>query len=230
MSTRSPASLLRRAGVAFVLLCLAALAGAFFVSRWVPDKQAYPMQGVDVSEAQGAIDWKRLRAAGSEFGYIRATFGATGRDTGFSRNWDDAGSAGVRRGAYHDFNLCQLAADQAANFITTVPRDATALPVAIHLDFSDGCSARPARAVVVGEVSNFIQQVEAHAEQPVMLSIDRDFEDEYKITASIDRPIWARQAFFPPDFGTHAWIMWQANPHRRADGVNGPVNWSVVRK
>lgn len=56
--------------------------------------------GLDVSEFQGAIDWPRVRAAGRQFAFIRATDG-TYHDPRFAANWAGAKAAGIVRGAYH---------------------------------------------------------------------------------------------------------------------------------
>ncbi len=46
-----------------------------------------------------------------------------------------AREAGVQAGAIHRYSLCQLATDQAANFIRHVPRRADALPAVVWLDY-----------------------------------------------------------------------------------------------
>jgi lysozyme len=147
----------------------------------------------------------------------------------FARNWAEAKNAGVKRGAYHFFTLCRLASDQATNFIATVPREAGALPPVIDLEFGGNCEARPQREVVVAEIASFIKMVEAHSEAPVTLYLTREFDDYYHISDGVDRPLWLRRVLFPPDYGTRPWIMWQANPRRRVDGIQGPVDWNVVR-
>ncbi len=101
------------------------------------------LQGVDVSEDQGAVEWWTAKAGGPDFAYLRATNGADGCDERFADNWADVHATGIRRGALHAYSLCRLAADQANNFITTVPRVDDALPPAVEIDFDPDChSAR----------------------------------------------------------------------------------------
>ena len=57
--------------------------------------------GPDVSASQGAIDWNAVAAAGHGFAFIRATSGVSTVDPQFESNWQGAGAAGLRRGAYH---------------------------------------------------------------------------------------------------------------------------------
>ena len=199
------------------------------LASWTPSRAAYPTQGVDVSEANGEIDWKAAHAAGVDFAYLRASEGSELRDERFAANWAQTAEAGVKRGATHVFNLCTSARDQATNFIAMVPREAEALPHALDLEFGDNCLTRPTRQALLGEVAIFIQMVEAHSEKPMMLYLTREFEDRYHISEAIDRPLWLLRIGLTPGYGAHPWVMWQANPRHRVDGIEGPVDWDVVR-
>lgn len=194
---------------------------------WRPSDR-YPFQGVDVSETQGPVDWWTVRHDGADFAYLRASYGAVGRDARFADNWADVHATGMRRGAIHVYSICQLAADQANNFNATVPRAADALPAAVDVGFVGDCPARPERAVVLGELNRYVAMVEMHTGKPVLLKVARDFEAAYRVTAGVARPVWAVQPFFPPDYPARPWRMWQASDMRRIDGVNGAVHWDVV--
>ncbi|WP_052215362.1 glycoside hydrolase family 25 protein [Sphingomonas sp. ERG5] len=217
-----------RTGAAVIVLGLSGVIVWAFAISWRPSDKSYNFQGVDVSEAQGAIHWPTVLAGGADFSYLRATIGATGRDERFAQNWTDAYASGIRRGAMHVWSFCQLAADQANNFNTTVPHASDALPAAVYMDFADDCPARPERDVVVSEVKRFITMVESHTGTPVLLKLSQRVEVTYRLSGAIPRPIWAVQNFFPPDYAARPWRMWQASDMRRIDGVEGPVHWNVV--
>lgn len=213
-----------------VLLVLAAAALVLWLLfiHWHPADTDYPIQGVDVSEAQWTIDWPVVRSDGADFAYVRATYGAHGRDAMFDAHWHDVYAAGLRRGAYLDYSLCQLAVDQGNNFNAVVPRVGDALPPAVMIDFTPDCPARPERAVVIGEIARLMTMIENHTGNPALLKVSRRFEAYYQLSAAIPRPIWAIGNFFPPDYGARRWRMWQANDRRRIDGVDQPVHWDVV--
>jgi lysozyme len=59
------------------------------------------MRGVDVNGAKGSIDWRRVRAAGFEFAFLKATEGRTFDDERFGFNRRAAKAAGLVVGAYH---------------------------------------------------------------------------------------------------------------------------------
>mgnify|MGYP000913172708 CR=1 FL=1 len=196
--------------------------------HWRPGLTDYPVQGVDVSDAQGEIAWPTVEAAGADFAYIKATEGADISDPRFTENWEGAEKAGMRRGAYHFFSLCRNAAEQATNFISIVPRGGDSLPAAIDLEFSGNCKDRPARAAVLRELKIFIEMAEAHTGKPLVVQVARDFDDYYMISDAIDRPLWLKRFLLPPSYGAREWAMWQASTFRRVNGIEAPVHWNVI--
>jgi lysozyme len=115
------------------LLATLALAALIFAAPWLYQNfelaaLGYEVKGVDVSHYQGEIDWLALRKSGVRFAYIKATEGASLRDPRFAENWQRSHDAGIARGAYHYFLLCKSGAEQAANFIATIPWAAQAYP------------------------------------------------------------------------------------------------------
>ncbi len=213
--------------VAFVV-GLAAIGVWRLAIGWHPAIDHYPVQGVDVSEANGAIDWNAVSAAGADFGYAVATFGAQRRDTAFETNWRGIDQAGLRRGAIHVYSLCQLATDQADAFNTLVPRDETALPAAIDLHYDAGCTSRPDRDVLLGELARFATMIETHTRKPVLLKLSAPIEADYRLSEALPRSIWAIGNVFPPDYTALRWRMWQSSDFRHIEGVDGPIHWDVV--
>ena len=221
--------MIRKLASMIVPLALLVGIGWLGLSRWAPSREAYPTQGIDVSRVQGEIDWKAARSAGVNFAYIKASDGVDLRDDHFASNWAGTAEAGMKRGAYHFFSLCRTGREQATNFISLVPREATALPPAIKLEFDDNCELRPSRDRLLAELATFIQMVEAHSEKPMMIQVTRAFETQYGVSEAIDRPLWLIRTGLKPGYGAHAWVIWQANRLRRIDGIEGPVDWNVVR-
>jgi lysozyme len=224
-----PEKLTTRLALGLAILLLAMLLVWQGLRGWAPSRADYPVQGIDVSHHQGKIDWPRVKAHGVDFAYLKATEGADFRDERFAENWQNAQAAGVRRGAYHFFTLCRLARDQATNFITTVPRDRQALPPVIDLEFGGNCKDRPDRKVLLAEVATFIKMVESHAEKPVMLYVTREFENAYQVSAAFRRPLWLRSMLLTPSYGSHPWVMWQGSSFARVDGIEGRVDWNVLK-
>lgn len=223
------ARLLRQIGAAIVLLLLAAGLALWWAARWTPDRALYPTQGVTIDAGNGDVHWGSIKAAGADFAYIMGTEGAAAVDPKFARNMTAAREAGVQAGAIHRYSLCQLATDQAANFIRHVPRRADALPAVVWLDYDDRCADRPTRALMLSELATFLAQIEAHMGKQSVIAPGPAFESDYKVTQGIARTIWLRRDFFEPDYAAHPWAMWQANNYVRLSGADGTVGWNVLR-
>ena len=217
-----------KAWTAGVVLLAAAI--GWWALHWRPNATDYPVQGVDVSADEGDIAWPTVEAAGADLAYVKATEGADISDPKFATNWSATAQAGMRHGAYHVFSLCRLAADQATNFISIVPREKDALPAALALDFNGNCKDRPAREVVLRELQTFIEMVEAHTGKPIILQLTREFDDFYMVSDAVDRPLWLRGFLFPPSYGARGWSMWQASTFRRVGGIEGAVDWNVIHQ
>lgn len=215
-------------------LIIAALLIIAFVVRniaigWAPPRNQYPVQGISVDAGNGEIIWHIAGATGVDFAYIRATNGAKKRDPLFAENIKGAREAGIRYGAVHSYNLCGSANDQAALFVTTVPRDKNILPPTVRLTFDNPCEDRPGRALLLSELNTFLNQIEGHSGKPAVIAVSEEFEEEYNISSGLNRTFWLEKNFFPPDYAAKPWVMWRASDMRRVSGIDGPVNWNVVR-
>lgn len=196
---------------------------------WTPSRAKYPLQGLTIAAESGPVRWNLVKVQGADFVYIRASTGAGGRDPAFGANLAGAEAAGLRYGPEHLFSLCASASDQATMFISTVPRGAAMLPPAVRLAFTADCPSRPGRAAVQSELDTFVHLIEAHMGKPVIIRVNRDFEEIYGISAGINRTLWLEGNFFPPDYATRPWVMWTASQIHRIEGVGELVEWNVVR-
>lgn len=220
-------------GLGRIVLILAALALAGVAvwrvaTIWHPSMERYPVQGIDVSDADGTIEWPVVKGAGAAFGYAVATVGATTRDRSFQTNWDGMARAGVRRGAIHVYSFCQSPRAQADAFNTVVPTDRSALPVAIAFAYDAQCGERPTRAALIDGLATMIGRIETHSGMPVLLMVTRAVESDYRLTGAFDRNLWAVGNLLKPVYGARPWRMWRASDRRRIVGVDGPVNWDVA--
>ena len=222
----------RRWPVVVVAVLVAGIAiGWWLWIRWLPGYrpglEAGERYGIDVSSHQGEVDWERVAGDDIDFAYIKATEGGDFVDERFRRNWDGAAVAGLDRGAYHFFTLCRGGAEQAENFLRTVPSDADALPPVVDLELAGNCSERPERTWVEAELGVFLEQVESATGQTVVLYVGADFQDRYNIRDDLDRPIWHRRVLVRPDI--EGWWIWQAHERATVDGIDGDVDLDIMR-
>lgn len=163
-----------------------------------------------------------------DFAYIKATEGGDHVDRLFKANWDGAGKAGIKRGAYHFFTLCRSGKDQAANFIVNVPVDPNALPPVVDLEYLGNCKERPKVADLHKELTDYLALVEAHSGKPAMLYLTEEFDVAYDVSSRVNRPLWLRSIITKPDFGARPWTIWQVSQFRNVQGIKGGVDWNVA--
>ncbi len=215
------------------LLLLALLGGAagwWHLHHWRPERAAFPVQGVEVSAADGAVDWRAIKAIGADFAYLDASASAFARDPAFNANIEAARAAKVQVGAVHRYDPCQPADKQAGNFVTVVPRDAALLPPAVELDrTADDCPVKVSDAAVESELMTFLNQIETHTGKPALLKISKSFESRYHLAAAIDRNLWLERDRFQPDYAGRPFTLWTANQALVNEADDEPLHWVVVQ-
>ena len=78
------------------------------------------VSGIDVSQFQLTVDWTKVKAAGAQFVFIKASEGVTITDPNFAVNRQGAKAAGLICGAYHLFRPRDTVQAQVDNFVAAV--------------------------------------------------------------------------------------------------------------
>jgi lysozyme len=100
-----------------------------------PNREKYPIVGVDVSNHQGKIDWETLVTQDISFAFIKATEGSSYVDPWFNQNWKEAAKTGIRVGAYHFFSFDSAGEKQATLFCKNVPQVDNMLPPVVDVEY-----------------------------------------------------------------------------------------------
>lgn len=194
-----------------------------------PDVSAYPVRGMDISHYEGDVAWDAVRLDGLSFVYIKATEGGDGVDAKFADNWRGATSAGLLKGAYHFYNFCKGGAEQAANFIATVPPEAGTLPMTIDLEESGDCRTMPQKDAFRADLAAFVQKVSAAYGQKPVLYVNYAIYAKYFSGEGDSYKLWiadtSHAAPALPDGS--AWTMWQYGWHGHVAGIPGEVDLDV---
>lgn len=202
------------------------LAGYFYFHAFSPDREKYPLRGLDVSHHQGEVDWRRVAADDVAFVILKATEGGDHVDRRFAANLKAARAAGLVVGAYHFFTFCRPGADQAKNFIATVPRDAPLLPPVVDIEFGGNCPRRPSVVELRAELDAFLGPVEAAFGKPAIVYLIGEAGDLYA-DAVPERMRWLRSLVSHP--GHEDWVYWQYHNRGRVDGIEGDVDLNVLQ-
>lgn len=190
-----------------------------------PSRSRYPIRGVDLSHYQGEVDWKVLSKQDIQFAYIKATEGSGHVDDRFAANWDNAGEADVKAGAYHFFSFDSPGESQAANFISCVAKREGMLPPVIDVEYyADKKNNPPEPGPVREQLRIMIETLqEYYGMTPVIYSTEEVWE-RYLEGYFEEYPLWIRNVFAKPRI-SQPWTFWQYSNRGRLDGYEGGTRY-----
>jgi lysozyme len=151
------------------------------------------VEGVDVFDGQGVIDWVAAANAGVRFVFIKATQGTYDTQSTFAFNWSEAKRAGVLRSAYHFFDPTEDGAAQAAHFLSVVgAADPGDLPPMLDLECPDGdpnCLYAAASGVasapeITSRLGAFLRAIEAASRETPILYTFGSYLAENRVDTS----------------------------------------------
>jgi lysozyme len=205
------------------------------------------LEGIDVFDGQGTIDWPRVAGAGVAFAFIKATQGTYDTQSTFASNWAGAGAAGVARGAYHFFDPTEDGAAQADHFLSVLAAagaiDAE-LPPMLDVECPDGdadclgtgaSGAATAASIAAGTWAFLGAVAQATGRAPLVYTFLTYFESNGVDAAGLDAfPLWLAyptgEGCFPvPPPWTEA-AGWQYSWTGQVPGIAGDVDrdrWMV---
>lgn len=179
--------------------------------------------GIDVSRWQGAIDWKKVAAAGIQFAIIRCVDGDLRVDASFEYNYREAKENGLAVGVYkYSYATTVDEAEAEAKKVVDVLRGKQ-LEAKVWLDLEDKCQQNLDKDLFYEIVKKFLgivseagYQVGIYCNQYWYKSI---LTDEIK---SLTDNYWiAKWSTVKPNLGE---IAWQYTSTGSVDGIRGNVD------
>jgi lysozyme len=192
----------------------------------------YGVHGTDVSKYQTSVDWHKARASGISFAFIKATEGGDRFDEYFNEHWRRTKAAGIPRGAYHFYYFCTPAAKQARWFIEHVPKDASAMPPVLDMEWnphSPTCKLHPDKEAVRSEMKIYLGMLERHYGKKPIIYTTLDFFDDNDLSAFRGYPYWLRSVAGHPSekYGSHPFTFWQYTGTGVVPGISGNADINV---
>lgn len=185
------------------------------------------VQGIDVSDHQGTVDWNAVRQAGQIFAFVKATDGITWTDPEFATNWSGAKAAGLLRGAYHFYETNDDPADQANNFLSAVQLEPGDLPPVVDIETTkSGQSA----AQIVKDLQTWLDLVEQATGRVPIIYTNPSYWDSLGTSAFGRYPLWvAEYGVSSPKLpsGWTSWTFWQFSESGTVAGISGSVDLDV---
>ena len=147
--------------------------------------------GIDVSHWQGTINWSKVKAAGMQFAFMKATESTTYTDTQLATNWAGVQAVGMYRGAYHFARpKVGTAPAQAKYFVSKVGsfQGAGTLPPVLDLEASGGLGVTALR----NWTATWLQTVEQLTGRTPIIYVSPAFWEHYlgNSTAFTRYPLW----------------------------------------
>lgn len=188
-------------------------------------------KGIDVSYAQGAIDWAKVKAAGVDFAMIRASRGeVNGRpiaqDVTFEYNITQATANGIKVGVYHYLYASTVteARKEARFFLKTIEPYKITYPVV--LDIEEQYQADLGKSRVTKVVKAFLDEISAAGYYAMIYSNKTWLTDYLDMSKLTDYDVWLAQWNTVPtyegDFG-----IWQYSSKGVVSGIEGYVDLNI---
>jgi lysozyme len=181
------------------------------------------IDGIDVSQNNGAVDWAMVKSAGIVFGYARIADNTTA-DTQFATNWSGMQANGIVRGAYQFFRPGDDPTAQANYVVGVLGRLAAAdLPVVVDVETTDGQTP----ATIAANLATFIDVVAAGTgKQPMIYTLKGFWDGNVQSASFVSDPLWIGQTGVVcpnlPSTWT-SWVVWQDSVTATVTGVAGNV-------
>ena len=192
----------------------------------------YKIHGIDVSYAQGQIDWRRVRAMhedsiGISFAFIKATEGLLKVDPYFKRNWREAPKNGITCGAYHFLRANKDGKWQARFFLQNVSIEPGDLPPVIDVETLDNETPEAMRK----QLQAFLTYVQGKTGVKPIIYTQLSFYADYLAGYFDGYRLWIAH-YDHPELQieqTINWRFWQHSETARVNGISHYVDFDAFR-
>jgi lysozyme len=183
------------------------------------------VQGIDVSEFQGSINWSSVHASGRGFAIARVSDGTGHSDPTFATNWAGIKAAGMVRGVYQFFRASEDPTAQANLLVSAVGTlGADDLPPVADVEVSDGVSG----ATLVANLATWVSVIKSKTGRTPMIYSAPGFWDPLPSTGQFaGEVLWvANWQVSCPDTPTPwtGWTFWQSADNGSVPGISGAVD------
>ena len=193
------------------------------------DSKVNGIKGIDVSEWQGDINWKKVKNAGIKFAMVRTSYGQRSLDKTYIANIKGAQSAGIDVGVYHYCyaKTVEEAKAEARHFVNTIKPYTLTYPAV--LDLEDPSQANLGKTLLTDMAIAFMDIVKDAGYYPMLYSFKYWLESKIDFSRLKEYDIWLAQWATKPTWAGNIGI-WQYTDKGEVDGINGYVDLDVAYK
>ena len=189
--------------------------------------------GIDVSYAQGAIDWNRVAKAGIKFAIIRAAFRGygTGRivaDEWFERNIKGATAAGIKVGVYFFSQAVneKEGAEEADYIVNQIRNYKVTLPVVIDTEYVSDSRARGnliSKEIRTAAVKAFCDRSFQRGYTPMIYASTSWLNNQLDMRKLSSYKVWVAQYYSRVTYNGK-YQCWQYSSSGSVDGISNRVD------
>lgn len=186
------------------------------------------MNGIDVSQWQGYIDFEAVRRAGVELVYIKASEGTDWVDPFFFRNYANASNAGLMIGFYHYLTAQSVeeAKAEAYHFVETVQGLMNDAKLVMDIEEIGGLTHEEVNRIA----STFLQAVQEYSGKTPAIYAGVDNALQVLCEKFSVYPLWIADYDVSQPTMNHAWKTWagwQYTDMGRVAGIQGHVDRDI---
>jgi GH25 family lysozyme M1 (1,4-beta-N-acetylmuramidase) len=193
------------------------------------------VEGVDVSNWQGTINWTSVASTGKKFAFLKATEGTAFLDAYYAANYAGAKAAGLRVGAYafaQPAVATSIAVTEADWFVTNARLVKGDLPPVLDLEITNGLTVAQLHAWVQA----YVDEIFAKTGYRTMIYVSPSFW-----STNLGDSAWLAQNGYPllwiahwtsaaqptvpaSNWNGYGWTFWQYTSGGTVAGISGRVD------
>lgn len=189
-------------------------------------------RGIDVSEAQGNINWQNVESSNVKFAMIRATYGISGIDLQFENNMEKISETNIYTGVYHQSNAnnSNEAILEARHFLNTIRKYAKYISYPLALNMESEFAMSVSKVFFTKTVNSFFKVIKGFG-VPVVLYAKPELINKYLNMKKLEKVgIWladlTTDILRGPSYLDNV-IMWQYSQKGKVGGIYGNVNLDI---
>lgn len=188
-------------------------------------------KGIDVSEWQGNIDFRKVKDSGIEVVYIRVGQGFSYEDSKFEENYKNAKDNGLKIGFYHyvTARTTEDAKTQAKFFASLISNKQIDCKLAMDYEYFGNLSDSQINSVALA----YIKELERVTGKEVVV-YSNTYNAKYTFSKEIAQyPLWVAQYGLTEPQDNGKWSSWegfQYSSSGRVNGISGNVDLDKYTK
>lgn len=172
------------------------------------------IKGIDISNWQGNVDFNKVKNAGYEIVYIKATEGQHTLDKNFNTNYANAKASGINIGFYHFLHGNENGKTQAEWMYSNIKDKEFQCKIAIDVEVTDGANADTLSQIVC----DFAETIKELTGKDIVVYTYTSFLGS-NLNSSIDKyPLWIAEYGVSQPRISRNYIGWQYADNGQVDG------------